>query len=154
MQNYDFLVILVSLLGIIGLIFLTYFGTRWLNKKFRFGSVMGSAKGITVIECIGIAQDKQLMVVTVGKKTMLLGVTAGSINKICDLDDGDLDAFQISSSEKADSSFLNNLKKAFAENTKINKSNSPELNYDFEEFSKSGQFDQSKKDGRDNTNDF
>lgn len=111
----EFLMALISLLGVIGLIFLTYFGSKWLNKKFRFGSFNGADKGIKVIGCVGIAQDKQLIVVTVGKKNLLLGVTPAAVTKICDLDDDDISDF-ISSSENTDSSFFSNLKKALADN--------------------------------------
>jgi len=107
------LTVLVSLLGVIGLIFLTYLGTKWLNKKFRFGGLYGTANGIKIVECIGIAQDKQLMIVRAGKKLMLLGVTPGSVTKICDLNEEDLE--DLSEPKAADASFLSSFKKVFAE---------------------------------------
>lgn len=172
-MSTEVLMAFVSLLGVIGLIFLTYFGTRWMSKKFHIGGFNGSAgKGIKVIECTGITPDKQLMIVSVGKKHMLLGITSTSISKICDLDDGDLEVFQVSPIKETESSFLNNLKKAFAENvrgdsksdslSKSNKSNSIDsknninsiygnINRDTERDSKTAN---SEKDGRDLRDDF
>ncbi len=107
--------VFVSLLGVIGLIFLTYFGARWLHKKFNFGSTYGAMSSIKIVECTAVAQDKQLIIVSVGDKYMLLGVTPGSISKICDLDDYEIPVNESSKSDE--SSFLANFKKAFAENT-------------------------------------
>lgn len=114
-MNVEYLMVFVSLLGVIGLIFLTYFGARWLNKKFNFGSTFGASSSIKIVECASVAQDKQLMIVSVGGKYMLLGVTPGSISKICDLDDYEITNNESSKSDE--STFLANFKKAFAENT-------------------------------------
>lgn len=86
----DVFMAICALLGVIGLIFLTYYSTRWLNKKFRSTGYYGSQNGIRIIECLGIAQDKQLLAVKVGKKAMLLGVTSQSVTKLCDLEECDL----------------------------------------------------------------
>ena len=59
----DILMVICALLGVIGLIFLTYYATKWLNKKFRSTGWNGAQNGIKIIECMGIAQDKQLLVV-------------------------------------------------------------------------------------------
>ena len=118
----DFFLVLFSLLGVIGLIFLTYYGARWMNKKFRPGGQgFNSSKGIKIVECVGIASDKQLIIVTVGKKSMLLGVTPTAVNKICDLDNDDMSVIEKASADAADSSFLNSFKKAFAEHQKFQK---------------------------------
>ncbi|MCL2053631.1 MAG: flagellar biosynthetic protein FliO [Oscillospiraceae bacterium] len=134
----DSLMIFVSLLGVIGLIFLTYAGTKWLNKKFRLGGFYGEAKGIKIVECAGIAQDKQLMIVRIGKKLMLLGVTAGSVTKICDLDEDDLAG--LTETESAEDGFLSSFKKVFAEKNKA--------------FGNARQDTSAEKDGREHENEF
>ena len=106
--------VICALLGIIGLMFLTYFAARWLNNRFHTGAFGPGQRTVKIIECIGIAQDKQLMIVTVGKKIMLLGVTPNSVSKICDLDEDDLPASE-DNGIPAESGFMKSLKKAFAE---------------------------------------
>ncbi len=106
--------VICALLGIIGLIFLTYFAAKWLNKRFNSGSFGGGQRSVRIIECVGIAQDKQLMIISVGNKFMLLGVTQNSINKICDLDENDLET-EDTNAIRTESGFMKSLKKAFAE---------------------------------------
>jgi len=134
------LTVLVSLLGVIGLIFLTYLGTKWLNKKFRFGGLYGTANGIKIVECIGIAQDRQLMIVRAGKKLMLLGVTPGSVAKICDLDEDDL--VDLSEPQAVNTGFLSSFKKVFAEKNRALGNEGLDENYSAE------------KDGQVGENDF
>lgn len=105
--------VVCSLLGVIGLIFLVYYGTRWLNKKFRSNGWNGLERGIKVVDCIGVAQDKQLLVVKVGKKGMLLGVAPNSITKLCDIDDDDISDMLRETEEKAAVPFSESLKSAF-----------------------------------------
>lgn len=109
----DIFTVICALLGIIGLIFLTCYATRWLNKH-RMNGFGGQNRVIKIVEYVSIAQDKQLMIVTVGSKKMLLGVTQNAVNKICDLDDADLSDSkeQISDPE---SGFMQSLRKVFAE---------------------------------------
>ena len=106
--------VICALLGIIGLMFLAFYAARWLNKRFNIGGFSASGqKTVRILEYIAIAQDKQLMIVAVGKKIMLLGVTANSVNKICDLDEEDLIPADPNSS--SESGFMQSLKKVFAE---------------------------------------
>ncbi len=105
--------VVCALLGIIGLMFLSFWFAGWLRKKFNSGGFCGGQNSIKIVESIGIAQDKQLMIVTVGNKTMLLGVTSGSVSKICDLDEADI--MTESEDISAPSGFMQSLKKAFAE---------------------------------------
>lgn len=105
--------VICALLGVIGLIFITYFATRWLNKKFRNVGYNGSQNGIKIVECLGISQDKQLIVVRVGNKKMLLGVTPDSIRKLSDLDEEDMALVEKKPDENSEGSFMENLKKAF-----------------------------------------
>ena len=106
--------VICALLGIIGLIFLSCFAARWLNNRFHTGMFGSGQRSVKIIECIGIAQDKQLIIVSVGRKLMLLGVTPNSVNKICDLDEEDL-ASETDAGAQSDSGFIKSLKKAFAE---------------------------------------
>ncbi len=131
--------VICALLGIVGLIFLAFWAAAWLRKHMGAGT-FGQSRAIRIRECAGIAQDKQLLIVTVGSKTMLLGVTAGSVTKLCDLDEEDiavLDAPEAS----AGSGFAQSLKKAFAERMGAKDASSDEDT-------------ESKKDGRNEENKF
>ncbi|MCI5905655.1 MAG: flagellar biosynthetic protein FliO [Oscillospiraceae bacterium] len=105
----DILMVICALLGVIGLIFLTYYATKWLNKKFRSTGWNGAQNGIKIIECMGIAQDKQLLVVKVGRKTMLLGVTPNSVSRLADLDEDDI-AAMTADAPMGGGSFMESLK--------------------------------------------
>ncbi len=104
----EFLTVVLSLLGIIGLIFLTYFASRWLSKKF---SITG-ARSIKVLERVNFAQDKSIVMVKVGEKLMLLGVTPQHIEKISDLDQTDITEYLADNTAVQSGAFLENLKKA------------------------------------------
>ena len=106
--------VICALLGIIGLMFLSFYAARWLNKRFNIGGFSTSGqRTVRIIEYTSIAQDKQLMIVAVGRKIMLLGVTANSVNKICDLDEEDLICKD--TEPASESGFMQSLKKVFAE---------------------------------------
>ncbi len=106
---FEIAALIVSLLGVVGLIFLTYYGVRWLNKKVP----MSGARSIKILERAPIAQDKTLVIVKVGEKHMLLGVSAQHIEKIADLDAGDI--VPVKEGEFVQGSFKEILKKNFLE---------------------------------------
>ena len=105
--------VICALLGVIGLIFLAFYAYSWLNKHRVGGLGNTQNRAIKIVEYVGIAQDKQLMIVTVGSKKMLLGVTANAVTKICDLDDEDL--LQETGDTQPENGFMQSLKKAFTE---------------------------------------
>jgi len=79
--------VVFSLIGVIIFIGLTYYGARWLNKRVRFTGT-GTVK---VLEKINLGPDKAIMIIAIGDKYMLLGVTQQHIEKITDLDKADVD---------------------------------------------------------------
>lgn len=110
--------VICALLGVIGLLFLTFYAYKWLNKHRMSGGFGYNNRSIKVVEYVSIAQDKQLMIVSVGSKKMLLGVTPNAVTKICDLDDEDI-VMPEDVSDVEESSFMKSLKKAFAERNKV-----------------------------------
>lgn len=100
--------VLLSLLGVIGLIVLTYVSARWLNRRVN----LSGSRSIKVLEKAVIGQDKTLAVVQIGEKLMLLGITDGHIDKLSDLDKEDITA---PPAPEAGGSFMENLKKAARE---------------------------------------
>ncbi|MGN0691914.1 MAG: FliO/MopB family protein [Oscillospiraceae bacterium] len=86
----EFFTVIVALAAVIGLIFLTMYITKSLMKKFNFRGASG--KGIRIIDCAGIGQDKFIAAVQAGEKKLLLGVTGSEINVLCELSDEDIAA--------------------------------------------------------------
>lgn len=130
--------VICALLGIIGLIFLSLYAVGWLKKRLHGGSFGNMGNAVRIRECVSIAADKQLMIITVGSKTMLIGVTVNSVSRICDLDESDIAAYEAADGS-SESGFFLSLKKAFAErNTAGAEAENPE----------------SEKDGRNEKNDF
>ena len=118
--------VICALLGIIVLMILMCFAARWLHNRFNTGMFGSGQRTVKIIECIGIAQDKQLMIVSVGRKIMLLGVTPNSVNKICDLEEEDL-LSEENGNIPSESGFMKSLKKAFEERNRTGENESDTL---------------------------
>lgn len=109
----EIILVITSLLGVIGLIFLTYFAGKWLNR--RMYSVTG--KTVRVLERENLGQDKCVVIVKAGSKYMLLGVTQHHIDKLCDLDEDDIsEQLKTPPAPAGGKSFLENLKIAAKQN--------------------------------------
>ena len=79
--------ILFSLIGVVLLILLTYYGANWLNKRVKF-----TGNGIVKVhERVNLGADKAMVVISVGEKYMLLGITQEHINKISDLEKDEIE---------------------------------------------------------------
>lgn len=83
-QFDDTLSLVISLFLLVAILIFTYFATKWLAKRF---SLQGSCRAIKIIDKAVLGQDKALMVVRVTDQTMLLGITAHQIQKLCDIDE-------------------------------------------------------------------
>jgi len=126
--------VVCALLGVVGLMFLAFWAAGWLRKRFGSGGFGSANRAVKIRECTGIGQDKQLIIVTVGSKTMLLGVTPNAVTKVCDLEEEDIAALTEESPQQG--GFAQSLKKALAER-------------------KGGaDISESKKDGRNEKNDL
>ena len=60
---------------------------KWLNTRITGGN---SRKGIKISSSIGVGQDKSIIAVRAGKKNLLIGVSQGGINLICELSEEDM----------------------------------------------------------------
>lgn len=74
---------LFYILVMVAVLIAAYFTTKYLSGKAR--RIMKS-RHIVVLDRMGIAKDKMLMVVKVGDKSMLIGVTNQSISSLGDVD--------------------------------------------------------------------
>lgn len=112
----EIITFVVAFLGVIGLIFLTYYAGRWLSKRM-YCSYSGK---IHILERTSVSQDKLLAVVKVGSKIMLLGISPQHIDKLCDLDPEDIEdpvQPEKTAQNASGQSFLDNLKKATMEHS-------------------------------------
>lgn len=107
----EIIAVILSLLGVIGLVFLTYFASKWLNRRFS----TTSARSIKILEKAALGQDKSVAIVKVGTKLMLLGITTQHIEKLSDLDESDITEYLNDTPAPINSAFLENLKKATLE---------------------------------------
>ena len=110
----EILLAILSLMGVIALIFLTFYASRALHKRmYSF-----SGKHIKIVEREMLSQDKSLIVVKAGEKYMLLGVTSQHIDKLYEFSEGEFsEEAEIPRNENG--TFLDNLKKATAEHPYI-----------------------------------
>ncbi len=101
--------LVISLAGVIALILATYFGLKWLNRKVNLspGSI------IRVVERINLGPDKALIIISLGQKYMLLGISQQHVEKICDLDNDEINRIIEDKKEHGREPFAQQLMKAF-----------------------------------------
>ncbi len=106
-QVSGILSVLFILVIFISILAMTYFVTKLIGRGYI---VQGSAaKHIKIIDKVFIGKDKTLLIIQSAGKTMLLGVTAHHIEKLCDLDEQELSLIVPDTSEPA---FLDMFKNA------------------------------------------
>lgn len=76
--------VLMVILVFILILYLAYFATKKLGKRFSFKGV--GNKNIKIIESISVGQNKAIMIIQSADKTMLVGITQNGINLISELD--------------------------------------------------------------------
>jgi flagellar biosynthetic protein FliO len=81
----EWLRLVFSLTGIIGLIFFMYWMMRKVNKQLR----VSSGSKLRILDRANTGRDSSLLVVSVSGRLMLVGVSAQRIEKLCDLDIGE-----------------------------------------------------------------
>ncbi len=95
----EILPVFLALIGVIALMLAAIYLLKWLNSRISGGK---NTKGIRVITCVGVGQDKSIMAVRAGNKNLLLGVTSGGISLICELDETDMAVIEDSGALPAD----------------------------------------------------
>jgi flagellar biogenesis protein FliO len=77
----DLLWITISLLGVLGLIFLSFFGLRMLNRR-----ISTSGGRLRVVDRAVLGRESMILVVSVCGKLILVGVSQQRVEKLSDLD--------------------------------------------------------------------
>ncbi len=77
----EYVQLVCALIGVLALIFLFF----WILRKVNKGILSVSGKRLKVLDRASLGGEKSVVVVSVAGKCMVLGVTAGRIDKIEDL---------------------------------------------------------------------
>lgn len=89
--------LIMSVLGIIFVLFLTYFSTKWLSIK---ASSITKSKYMNIVDKIILGQNKYIAIVEISNKYYLMSVTDNNINIIKDLDELELSTLENTSETK------------------------------------------------------
>lgn len=78
----EYVQLICALVGVIALIFLFF----WVLRKVNKGILTTGGKRLKILDRASLGGEKSVVVVSVAGKCMVLGVTAGKIEKIDDLE--------------------------------------------------------------------
>ena len=73
---------ILALIGVLALVIALFWVMKVLNKRVT----LSSSKNMKILERINLVPDKMLLLVSICGKCMVLGVTSGHTEKICDLE--------------------------------------------------------------------
>jgi flagellar protein FliO/FliZ len=97
----DLLWLTISLSGVLGLIIFLFF----LMKKVNRMTAVSSGSKLKIIDRANTGRDSSLLVISIGGKLMLIGVSTGRIEKLSDLEISEED--YLKASEDADKQGFN-----------------------------------------------
>lgn len=78
---------LASLSLAIGVIVVLLWAALWLLRRMRPNGVMWRNEDCTIIRSLALGPRERLVVVSVGKKQLVVGVGAAAISLLCELDE-------------------------------------------------------------------
>ncbi|GEM_PF-645713 len=90
---FDLITLLFSMGGIV---VAAYIGTKWLSRNI---SPQSGSQTVKIIDRVFISQDKSLMVIQVVGRYMLISVSSGSIQKLCDIDPLEMEGLKAAPAE-------------------------------------------------------
>lgn len=88
----DIFSLIISVIGIILVLFLTYYSTKWISKKTN---VINKSKYMNIVDRIMLGQNSYMAIAEISNKYYLLSITESQVNIIKELDD-----FQIKDEEE------------------------------------------------------
>lgn len=98
----EFIQVVLSLIGVIGLIIVLLYALRKLTKRV---SVIGGSR-LKVLDRISVGRDGMVLVISVSGKLMVIGATPNHIEKICDIEMSEEEYTAQSANTPAEGSFL------------------------------------------------
>lgn len=78
----EYFQMIMALVGVLALVFVLF----WIMKKFNARVSLYDSKNMRILERINLGPDKMLLLVSVCGRCMVLGVTSGHTEKICELE--------------------------------------------------------------------
>lgn len=78
----EYLQLILSLIGVLGLFFFAFWFIRRLNKRV---STLGGSR-MKILDRVSLGRDSMLFVISVGGRLMLVGSTPQRVEKMCDLE--------------------------------------------------------------------
>ena len=81
----EYFQMIMALIGVLALVFVLF----WIMKKFNARTTLYNSKNMRILERINLGPDKMLLLVSICGKCMVLGVTSGHTEKICDLEESE-----------------------------------------------------------------
>lgn len=102
--------IIMGFLGIIAVLFLAYYLTRFYAK--RFGAVLGHSDNIKVIDRVPVGKGSSIAVIELQEKQYMVGITEHSINLITKLDENLPAPSSVEPMKFSDAGFFKTLKTA------------------------------------------
>ena len=97
---------IMALVGVLALVFVMFWVMKTLNKRVT----LSSSKNMKILERINLGPDKMLLLVSICGKCMVLGVTSGHTEKICDLEQTEEELTAIPEKDGANPSFKESFK--------------------------------------------
>lgn len=84
--------VFLALIVVIALMIAVIYLMKWLLGKISGSAVTGDGTkcGLKMISCISVGQEKSVAVIRAGEKYLLIGITAGGITNLCELDENDI----------------------------------------------------------------
>lgn len=77
--------LLSALLALAAVLALAYITLKWMGSKMPGTTGGGGGRMIRVLDRVMVGQNKCLLVVRVGKQTILIGMAEDTVQKLCDL---------------------------------------------------------------------
>lgn len=113
----DVIPVILALIGVTALMCGSLYLIKRLTVRFSVGTRNG--QGIRVITSVSVGQDKSVAAVRAGKKKLLVGITSGGINVLCELDDEDMELI-MGTSDSEGAAAQNNGGRSFADCLSLN----------------------------------
>lgn len=113
----DVIPVILALIGVTALMCGSLYLLKRLTVRFSVGTRNG--QGIRVITSVSVGQDKSVAAVRAGKRMLLVGITSGGINVLCELDDEDMELI-MGKSDSEGAAAQNNGGRSFAECLSMN----------------------------------
>ena len=79
--------IIVTFIAVVLIIYLSYLVSKYVGKGMAKG---GSSRYMRLLDQIALGPDRQIAVVQIGDRYLLVGITSGQINVLAEIEDEDL----------------------------------------------------------------